>query len=1310
MAKFAPGYPLPRSADEFERLCLKLLRRHWQLPQLERFRDPDRAEKGINLIEISGRPRLAAVKCDLRASRSELTIAEIKDAVDRAASLKLPIGRFVIATTAAKPDGLQRSLFDLNRANRKDGISAIEVLTWDDLEELLDEYPQILTDFGTAAKRQALTRADAVVHLEARCEPAAAGPSDALGEEISAAAAFLESHQCQLARLALLRLREQKWSQLSNLHKFRVLSYLGAAWLKEGEPRKSAMLFIAAKSLQPDEENACTNEALAHELLGEGGREGGMGGELRVPFPSSGRAVALWLNNAPKSYDARTLEENVAPELSSDPEVAVVMARRALIDAHFDRAERYARLASAALPNNSIPWLVLGQAILLNELEVAGEGASDTPAPNDENRIRESETCFTQALTLAQAERQASSEVQALIGRAQARIALRDTDGAGKDIEQAHSLEREDANGLCEYGIVLRSRGSLSEAIDVLRRAASVGGRDDIDYHLAVTLRERDEPGDLQEATELLIRSIARPDAIPAGDFPFAVAAAVEALSIAERYHDADALLSSIPEGRLPAVTLRTLRANLRLAQGKFDQASKLADEALSGLTPDIGADNRRKLAALLHDLGRYRDALPLWQSLAPAGTAGTDTRRLLDCASRLGREDIVNDISRQLHPEKAVDAGAVADQLDKLERNDPEAALAELEEMLHAHPEDRVLRLRRSIVAARLGKVDLVVADPNAMPAAREIPTALGRAAVQFMRDGGRANEALAYAYELLRRQGGSVDAHRAYLAALGPVGPMPHVPDFDSAGSGCALSFLEEGSNTEKWILLEDANDADEALDEYGPQNPMTKAVKGKKAGEKFQLPEGRFSRRQATVKQMISKYAYRYMDVLVNWQARFPGQAEIEMSYVRADAIPWNEMSDSFESLFEATSSNGNGNGVANGNGGANGKANGIANGHSVTAKGKRDDVLKQAERTYADNSIPIHAVAERLNLNDLQTVFILAQRPEAPLKCCTGSPEELEGALGAFERANAVVLDLTAIATLCMLGRLNLLPTWPRQFVISQSTLAELRRLAFEDTLLRLPPGFSASITGTGNDGKRADVQLKGLADALQSVCRVRDGAVLASIDPERRERLVKFFGRHGAESIVIASMPGHVLWTDDMILADLAKTEFGVRRVWTEAALQARAQAGNLDPAELATASTKLAGWGYSFTTPSIETLMRAGSVAVWNPDQFPLKQALDQFASESMNMSDAVRLAAELIVKMYNDQYLRGQRRTVTSRLLDRLAIRPGGRDAIETLPRSLPIRFGLDLIRARELSDVVRGWTAAQGEGQQTERLMAGR
>jgi len=67
-----------------------------------------------------------------------------------------------------------------------------------------------------------------------------------------------------------------------------------------------------------------------------------------------------------------------------------------------------------------------------------------------------------------------------------------------------------------------------------------------------------------------------------------------------------------------------------------------------------------------------------------------------------------------------------------------------------------------------------------------------------------------------------------------------------------------------------------------------------------------------------------------------------------------------------------------------------------------------------------------------------------------------------------------------------------------------------------------------------------------------------------------------------------------------------------------------------------------------------------------------------------MSVSDAVRLGAELIVKMYNDVHLRGQRRTVTSRLLDRIALRIGGRegyrdaasviaDSLRTRPDSRP-------------------------------------
>src|SRR5207302_3212750 len=141
-----PGssYPLPRNADEFQRLCLKLLRRHWQLPQLERLRDPEQRELGVDLVEVSGRPSLVAVRCDLREMHDSPTAAQLQNAADRAASLDLPIGQFVIATTAWRSRSLSRAVFELNRIHRAQARFAVRALSWEDIEELLDEYPDVL--------------------------------------------------------------------------------------------------------------------------------------------------------------------------------------------------------------------------------------------------------------------------------------------------------------------------------------------------------------------------------------------------------------------------------------------------------------------------------------------------------------------------------------------------------------------------------------------------------------------------------------------------------------------------------------------------------------------------------------------------------------------------------------------------------------------------------------------------------------------------------------------------------------------------------------------------------------------------------------------------------------------------------------------------------------------------------------------------------------------------------------------------------------------------------------------------------------
>ncbi len=1261
MTHFGPPYALPRTSDELRRLCLKLLQRHWQMPGLERLKDAGERELGVDLLEVSGRPRLCAARCDLREQGEPLTPVDLRKMVERVAGLALPIGHLTVVTTTQRSKALKSAVFELNLENRAASLFTVELLCWEDIEELLDEYPDLLTEFESSPKRQALTKSSARFQLEPRWVRA---PNDDI-PELSEAVTLINQKHYQLARLKLMQLRERAWDQLGIEQQMAVLSNLARAWLGEDEIRKASMLFIAARSIRPDED-ACTNEVLAYELLGERARACTMAEAVCVKFSKSGRAHALWLNNLPDSTPLAELERKTPPLVRMDHEVAMVMAKRSIVASDYSRAERFARKVSEALIEKSDPWLLLGQAILLCEIE------SNEGVVRDE-RVREAEACFSRAIVLAQEELSLANEVQALIARAQARIAIHDIEGASRDIETAHSLQREDANGLCEYAILLRARGNLSGAVDVFRRAMKVGGREDAEFHLGVTLRERDLPGDLPEAAEILIRSIQNPTTIPNGDYLFALGCAIDVLSRLERWHQAEMLLAELPADRIPNAARLTIRARLELSRGEGAKASRLADDALAELQMETTADERRNLAVLLHDLGRYGEALVIWESIiqirgfamqgdAPhAGATPSDIRRLLECATRLGRTDVVLDVCRKLRVDGVFVEGAFEYELELQERNNLDATIDLLDQYLAVHPSDRVMRLRRTAADHALGHNEKAI-DPDSMPPARDVSPRLGRIAVKLMREAGHPNEALGYAYDLLRRNPAEPDAHRAFLSALGPFGPMPTVPDFETAQLGCAVCFVEQDTDAEAWAILEEAPDADQSRGEHGPSSPLMKQLRGRRLGDKFQIVEGR-NRKSAVVRQIISKYAYRYQDCLYGWARRFPGLPEIEM--VRANARAASEVPYDIGA---------------------------VAKGMSI------EEVRDNAPKLYALTPMSIHGCAQRIGMSDFHGVLSLAGRPDAIIKCCQGSEEELEGALAAYNRANSVVLDLTAIATLCLLGRLDLLKTWARRFVVSQATMHEMRRFQFERS-----SGVANVLNANASQIDGVDEELRGLADLIAAICTVGDATAMSTLPPYQREDLTTHFGLHGVESILLASMPGHVLWTDDRVLANVARNNFGVPRIWTQSALMARVQAGGLEAAELATAGTKLAGWGYTFTTPSLETLMRAGALSGWDPDQFPLKQALEQFATDSMQIADAVTLAAELIVNIYVDARLRSTRTALIARLLDRLAARRGGREAIEALPRSLAIRFGLDVIGARELADAIRGWIARTTEVRET-------
>ena len=113
------------------------------------------------------------------------------------------------------PRHLRRAVFELNLENRAANLLTVEVLCWEDIEDLLDEYPDLLSEFESSPKRQALSKPNTAIRLEPRWKyPVAAPANDEAGRDLQEASTLIDQRQYQLGRLKLMQLRERGWEQL----------------------------------------------------------------------------------------------------------------------------------------------------------------------------------------------------------------------------------------------------------------------------------------------------------------------------------------------------------------------------------------------------------------------------------------------------------------------------------------------------------------------------------------------------------------------------------------------------------------------------------------------------------------------------------------------------------------------------------------------------------------------------------------------------------------------------------------------------------------------------------------------------------------------------------------------------------------------------------------------------------------------------------------------------------------------------------------------------------------------------------------
>ncbi len=352
-------------------------------------------------------------------------------------------------------------------------------------------------------------------------------------------------------------------------------------------------------------------------------------------------------------------------------------------------------------------------------------------------------------------------------------------------------------------------------------------------------------------------------------------------------------------------------------------------------------------------------------------------------------------------------------------------------------------------------------------------------------------------------------------------------------------------------------------------------------------------------------------------------------------------------------------------------------------------------------YKESSLTLHILGERFGATAFEALWNLATTPDVPVRCCTGSGEELEHATKSLRSCNTVVLDMSAISSLFLLDRVDILEHWPIDLVVSRGTVNELRQMIANESLVRERKSGVLIKTETGlalvertTEQKEAYIKsLRHLVEVLEANCKIESCKSLAAMDPKKRETLVKGFGQYGAEAILLSAVPGAVLWTDDHVQATLARNEHGVSRVWTQFAIGACTESGVVNPEAYLDASAKLLGYGYHFTGENPEIVRHAGVIAEWKVDGWPLSQALSSFAEETVDLMPMLRLAAGFLSLLHQESILPQTKMNITVKILENIAKREGGFQGIQRLHKVLPIFFGINVIGLADATATIEAW-----------------
>lgn len=1304
--------------EPFERFCRDLWTRLWENSELARHGRTGQAQAGVDIFgEIKRQPgNMGGIQCKKRDAYadSSFTTAELREIVEEAKTFNPALREFVVAYTGKSDVKLQEEARNLTESNRTTGLFSVRVCSWDDIKELVGQYPDLLEQYqlvtvgpSTKALEDIKSKGDAV--LKSQVEQAAdtkkiaqdmgnlRNDMSAIGElmktatsggdlageytsEIDEIRSLIDSAHPKQAFDRLTALEKRLKPDAAPVIKFRVITNKAASLAAIGEEEKAALLFIEAFQYNPHEEKALCNKALGYVLLGQRDEAEKIIKEVLERNPLSERGHELSIYNAPESETLDSIIARTPEVLRSKEAVAYALAHAARDRSSMTDAIQWLETAVKNLPSGkSAPDL---KATLATAILQAFEKRHDVQAgiqisSSDRAQLERALELLNEAIGALEQTETLKYRTNWVGNRAVAHKLLGEHEKALADAELAIKLDPDKPGFLRQKAFLLHEMGKSEEAIEIFRKilgnsevpevALLLGGlyhengnNDEAISILEESIKNTDKPDDmLSEEKRLLIHAyLAKNDGT---DDP--------------SLERARALCSELRSDNPGSVLDLVVAARIERRVGKLEASNQLLNEARTYVSDASPLRDVLGLADDLYAAKRYADAYPLYERFIDPKGGSPLVGRLIYSYYEAEQYQKAYETARAV-PDKDKTRFIYDVEVSILDSmGDVGGALAASEKILASNPDDLAFKVKWATYLLRAGqtnKLDKFLQgpiDPSKLAADVRFPAM--RQLAWLYAERGMSMEALEVGYQLRKSFPRNGDAHVAYMSIFFDREKSlddrfsPKTVDIDTAVA------VEEPGSSKRWYIIE--KDPGSDPNDLAPEDPLAKKLMGKKVNDEIVQEEGKPSESRLKIVELKSKYVYALHETMSIFPHLFNegDNPALKRFTVKTDPEASEETGKQLMEVMESQI-------------------------------GSRDEYILKVQKLYEEGKLPLGTFASLIGRDPITVWGGLVNNPRVGIRCCAGTQAEREDAIKSVQENTSVAVDLTAPLTLASMEKLDLLASSFDEIFVAQSTV---------DTLTQ----EISSKGGLGSDGYmtvwkengqyyRQEVSAEDIKKQVEFLtkiktwitdhCTVAPVTEMLKLPKEQREQLHERMGDSFIDTIFIAKEKNCPIYTDDHGTRAIAFNDHAVKGFWTQTLAIAVGIDGGITSEELEKINTSLCERHYRHTTISSKTLLSAAGAAGWS-NSGSLGKVLNGITGPGIEIGSAMGVAMEFFHLLWREPEVTDlQREALVFATLDAVA---QGRDKVEVIRYAAAIaqvRFRLiPIVVGNHILKLVSAW-----------------